>query len=352
MGREAGSMETCLCFDAATGKRIWRHAYSTSYMPPDPRAGAGPKATPTVDGDRVYMLGLGGMFTCLETETGRVLWKHDFGKEYWGVEKDAEGVDTYFPPCGATASAIVEGNLVIVPVGGKKGGSFAAFDRNTGSVLWKALAERSSYGSPMIAEIAGSRQLIGFTGLRMVGLNLSDHSLAWELPFPAMFEQTITTPVLWKDLVIVTGEQKPAIALRITREQNRSVAKEVWNNPDLKAYLTSPVVFKDHMVGADSMTKRLVCIDLASGKTVWTSPRLPGYISLVVAGDRLLVMTSGGELVQVKCDTTKYEEIGRWKLSSTGDVWSHLAIVGSKLFVKDKESLLCFDLKPRTASVK
>src|SRR6185503_10558581 len=108
MGREAGSMETCLCFDAATGKRIWRHAYSTSYMPPDPRAGAGPKSTPTVDGDRVYMLGLGGMFTCLETETGRLLWKHDFGKEYWGVEKDAEGVDTYFPPCGATASAIVE----------------------------------------------------------------------------------------------------------------------------------------------------------------------------------------------------------------------------------------------------
>lgn len=110
MGREEKNQETCLCFDAQTGSRLWRHAYQTSYIPPDPRAGNGPKSTPTVDGDRVYMLGLGGMFTCLDAKTGKLLWSHDFQKEAWGVEKDMDGVDKWFPPCGNTASAIVEGD--------------------------------------------------------------------------------------------------------------------------------------------------------------------------------------------------------------------------------------------------
>src|SRR6185369_8644593 len=125
---------------------------------------------------------------------GRVLWKHDFRAEYWGVEKDEEGVDKWFPVCGNAASAIADGQQVIVPVGGKKAGAFVAFNRSTGSVIWTVLPERSSYGSPIIAQLAGVKQLIGFTGLRLVGLDASSHSQLWELPFPAFFEQTITTP--------------------------------------------------------------------------------------------------------------------------------------------------------------
>lgn len=352
MGRDPNSMETCLCFDASTGKPIWKHAYSTSYHPPDPRAGDGPKSTPTFDRDRVYFLGLGGMFTCLDAATGKELWKHDFAKEYFGVEKDMDGVDSWFPPCGNAASAIVEGNTVIVPVGGKKGGSFAGFDRQTGEVVWKALAERSSYGSPMIADLAGFHQLVGFTGLRMVGLNLSSHTLLWEKPFPAMFEQTITTPIIWKDRVIVTGEQKPTFALSVAPKAGERLleVKELWSNPDLKAYLTSPIVFKDHLVGVDSMGHRLVCIDLASGKTDWTSPRVTGYVSLVTAGDRILAMTSSGEMIMVRADAASYEELGRWKLSSAGDVWSHLAMAGGKLYIKDKQSLICYDLSAKTTA--
>lgn len=348
MGRDEGSMETCLCFDAQSGKPLWRHAYHSDYVPPDPRAGNGPKSTPTVDGDRVYMLGLGGMFHCLDSSTGRVLWKHDFNRECWGVEKDTDGVDSWFPPCGCAASALVDGSQVIVPVGGKKVGALAAFDRTTGALIWHALPERSSYGSPIIANLAGIRQLIGFTGLRMASLDLAGHSVLWQLPFPAMFEQTITTPVIWKDLVIVSGEQRPTVALRITRSGAGVVSKEVWQNPDLKAYMTSPVIFGDYLVGGDSVGKRLVCVDLATGVTKWTSPRILGHISLMAAGDRILALSSRGELTMLKADASSCQELTKWKVGETGETWAYPALAGGRLYIKDKDHLLCYDLNTRS----
>src|ERR1044072_6328575 len=101
------------------------------------------------------------------------------------------------------------------------------------------------------------RQPVGSRGLRMVGLDPASHKLLWELPFPAMFEQTITTPAIWKDLVVVTGEQKPAIGCRITRSGDKIEATKAWTNSDLKAYLTSPVIFGNSLVGADSASHQL-----------------------------------------------------------------------------------------------
>jgi outer membrane protein assembly factor BamB len=343
MGREKNE-ETCLAFDAQTGSRLWRHAYVSDYVPPDPRAGSGPKSTPTVDGDRVYMLGLGGMFNCLDAKSGAVLWSHDLRKEAWGVEKDEEGVDKWFPVCGYASSVLADGNQVIVAVGGKKVGALAAYDRKSGKLLWHAIPERSSYGSPMVADLAGRRQIIGFSGLRMVSLDLAGQEKFWELPFPAMFEQTITTPVLYKDMVIVSGEQKPTIALRVANKDGKIEQKEAWTNSDLKAYMTTPVVFGDHMVGADSAGRRLVCVDLATGTTKWSSPRMVGHISLVVAGDKILTLTSKGELIVVAADAKEYKELAKWKVSEVGETWAYLAVAGSKVYVKDKEKLICFDL--------
>lgn len=233
---------------------------------------------------------------------------------------------------------------MIVPVGGKKVGALAAFDRKNGKLLWHALAERSSYGSPMIADLAGTRQIIGFTGLRLVGLGLQDHKALWELPFPAMFEQTITTPVVYKDLVVVSGEQKPTLGLRVTSEGGKLTQKEVWKNPDLKAYLTSPVAFGDYMIGADSAGHRLVCVSMIDGTTKWTSPRMVGHISLIAAGDKVLALGSKGDLFVMAADASAYKELAHWTVSTVGDTWSYPALAGGKLFVKDKENLICFEV--------
>jgi outer membrane protein assembly factor BamB len=345
LGREEAGKESCLCFDAETGKPLWRVTYPCAFQPPDPTAGKGPNGTPTVDKDRVYMLGLGGMFHCLDTQTGQVLWKHDFAQEYWGVEKTSDGDDAWFPVCGASASALVVGEQVIVPVGGKKAGAFTAFHRKTGAILWKALNDRSSYASPLVADLAGTRQVVGFTGLRMVGLDFNSQKLLWEFPFTALFEQTIISPVLWRDRVIICGEAKPTVALELAKEGDKIGQKVAWRSADLSAYMATPVVVKNHLIGFDQRSKQLVCLELETGKTIWRSPRIGRiYVSLVVAGDRILALNDSGDLHLLEANPKTYTPLGQWKVSEAGGTWSYLGVAGSRLYIKDKEHLLCYDL--------
>ncbi|MDX1931825.1 MAG: PQQ-binding-like beta-propeller repeat protein [Capsulimonadales bacterium] len=345
MGRDTSGNEVCYAFDAATGKPLWSHRYPSTFEPPDPTAGKGPNSTPTVDKDRVYMLGLGGMFHCLDVKTGRVLWKHDLEAEYWGVEKDAVGQEAWRPVCGASASALVDGREVIVPVGGKKAGAFAGFDRATGRLLRKSLDDRSSYASPLRGELAGVSQIVGFTGTRMVGLDARNRNLLWEHPFKAMYEQTIITPVLRKNQVIVCGEARPTVALEIANENGKWTAKTAWQNADLSAYLTTPVVFGERLLGYDQKTRRPVCIDPATGTTVWTGPRIGRmFMGLTVVGDRILALSDSGELLVLEANPQEYKEIGRWKLAAPGTIWSLPALVGNRLYIRDQESVTCFEL--------
>ena len=118
-----------------------------------------------------------------------------------------------------------------------------AFDKHTGKLVWKSLPDRSSYASPLVTELAGVRQVVGFTGLRMVGVEASGGKLLWDLPFPSEFEQTSVTPVLWKDLVVVNGEYRPAVALRIRNEGGQVVKDVAWRNKDLRTYLVTVTGF-------------------------------------------------------------------------------------------------------------
>ncbi|HEY3787252.1 MAG TPA: PQQ-binding-like beta-propeller repeat protein [Urbifossiella sp.] len=343
LGR-VGKNERCLAFDADSGKELWKLEYAEPFVPPDPTAGKGPNSTPTVDGDRVYMLGLGGMLHCLDTAGGKILWKHDCNKEYWGVKVSFLG-DSWFPPCGAAASPMVDGTNVIIPIGGAKAGAFTSFDRKIGAIVWKALEDRSSYASPTIASPGGVKQVIGFTGTRMVGLRYSDRELLWDLPFKTRFEQTIISPVVWRDLVIVSGESKPTTALSITETGGKVTKQTAWTSDDLKSYLTTPIVFSDHLLGYDTRTSRLVCLNLETGETAWTSPRVTGkYHSLVRAGDAIFCLNSEGELTVMKASTKDFEELTKWTIAEKG-TWAHLAIAGNRLYVKGKENLYCYELR-------
>ena len=353
LGRKSGDREVCFCFQAATGKLLWEHAYAAPYQPVlGDSSGKGPKSTPTVNGDRVYTVGVSGLFHCLEADTGRVLWKHDFTAEYWGVEKDSEGHDAWSPCCGAAASPLMDGDRVIVPVGGHKAGALTAFDRKSGAIVWKALTDRGSYASPVLARLPGGRQVVGFTGLRMVGVDAANGTLRWEFPFKAGFDQTILTPVIWKDLVLVGGEKRATIALKIEASDGRAACRVAWENKDLRSYLTSPVVFRDHLVGLDNSRNRLVCIDLATGRTAWTRRGYEGegeiaYASLVVAGEQLLVLRGDGSLDVLEANPERYVRRARWRVGEAGKTWSHLAVAGSRLFLKDREWLKCYELVGR-----
>jgi outer membrane protein assembly factor BamB len=339
---EPNDQETCLCLDAGTGREIWKVGYHAPYKPPDPTAGLGPKSTPTVDGDRVYAYGVAGMLHCLDAKSGDVIWKIDCQKEYWGVEKDAEGDDAYATPCGAASSPLIDGDQLILPVGGKKAGGMTSFNKRTGKILWKSMEDRSSYASPLAADMVGLHQVIGFTGLRMVGLRASSGELLWELPFPAQFQQTSVTPVLWKNLVIVNGEKRPAIGLRLSSKGTKVSTEIAWKNKDLRTYLVTPVVYQDHLYGLNSR-EQLACVDLASGDTAWQDGTFDDFVSLVRVDDRILVQCRNGNLHVVAANPQRYKVLATYEVSAQGGVWSHLAVDGSRLYVKDKSRLYCYD---------
>ncbi len=342
---DAKGNERCLCLDAHTGKQLWEISYPCTFEAPDRTAGKGPNATPTVDQDRVYFFGLGGMLTCVEIETGKILWQHDCQKEYWGIIKTNEGDDAWFPPCGASASPLVDGVTVIVPIGGKKAGAITGFDRNTGKLVWKALEDRSSYASPIIASLGGVKQIVAFTGTRMVGLRHSDRELLWDYPFPTKYEQTIVSPVVWKDLVILGGEAKPTVALKLARDGDKVKKEVAWKSEDLRMYLTTPVVFMGHLIGFDHRMSRLVCLKLDNGETVWTSPNLATKnLTLVVAGNALFALTLEGDLLVMKASKEEFTQLAKWKVGERG-TYAHLALAANTLYVKGPEKLVCYELK-------
>jgi len=167
----------------------------------------------------------------------------------------------------------------------------------------------------------------------------------WDHPFPTRYEQTIVSPVVWKDLVVFGGESKSTVAVKLTKDKT-GVKKEVaWKSDDLKMYVSSPVPFGDSLIGFDFRTGKLVCVKFTDGSTAWTSPALGAkHVSLVLAGDVLLTLTLDGELRVAKVSADEYSELAKWRVAEKG-TYAHLAVVGNTLFVKGPETLLCYEVK-------
>jgi outer membrane protein assembly factor BamB len=219
------------------------------------------------------------------------------------------------------------------------------FDRATGKLLWKALDDRSSYASPITASPGGVKQIVAFTGTRMVGLRHSDRELLWQQPFKAHYEQTIICPVVWKDRVIVGGEQRATFAVKLTQDGSKIKKEQVWKSDDLKMYLTTPIVLNDHLIGYDHRTGKLVCLSLEDGSLAWTSPAFGvKHLTFLAAGNTLLILTLDGYLTIAKVSANGYEQVARWKVSEKG-LWAQPALAGNRLLVKGPEDLMCFELK-------
>jgi outer membrane protein assembly factor BamB len=346
MARQEGR-EVCLCLRADTGEEVWRHAYEQPFLPhPSAQAaGSGPKSTPAVNGDRVYMLGVDGKLHCFDAPTGRLLWQHDLAAEFWGVEKDEEGLDPWRPVFGVSASPLVDGGRVVLPVGGKKAGGVTAFDKRTGRLVWRALEDRASYASPVAAGLAGVHQVVAFTGRRLVGLGAASGQLLWDFPYDIPYGETIVTPVVWGNLVVACSANKPAVALRIEQRAGKFQRALAWQNKALRSSMSTPVAYGGHLYGlADG--GRLVCIELTGGKTAWAGGSFGTYASLVVASGQLLVLGTNGELHVLEPTPRAFTPRARLALSEAGETWAHLAVSGSRLFLKDKRHVLCYEFKP------
>lgn len=340
--------EAVRCIDGATGKPIWRAAYAAPFTasPNARRHGTSPKSTTAVTDGRVFAFGITGVLTALDAADGRILWQRDLATEYRSS-----------PLFGVAASPLVEDGVVVLPVGHKEGrGALMAFRVETGETAWKAFEDGPSYGSAIAAELAGVRQAIGFTAKHLVGAALADGTELWSYPFELPWDETIVTPLVWKGNVVFAGRDDGGTrAIRLRREGDgddrgdrdrqgaRLAVEELWVQEDAPVYMSSPVIRGDRLYAIEHGTGRLICLRLDDGSIAWKEGRHGDYASLVLAGDRILILASSGTLSVVDAASDAYREVASWKVSEK-PTYAHLVVSGSRLLVRDAESVMAFDL--------
>lgn len=351
--------ERVLSFDAASGKPLWQRTNPVDFDPHSVgrQHGNGPKATPIADGVRLYTLGIAGWLQCLDAATGNVVWQVHLPAQFGQVQplrgKRAQVVGTDHvlvpidngqgapvPLFGYTGSPLLVGPRLVLEVGGTRGGTVMAFDAATGKPQWQALNENVAYSSPIAATIDGVTQIVALTGPRVVGLSAESGTLLWSHPFQIQYDESISTPVVAGELVLVTGDRKPLTALRIARQGSQWTKSVAWENRDLSSYLSTPLVFDGHVYGMND-GGQFVCVRLADGKTVWTGGDDGFYCNPVLIGRRLVGLNERGLLQIVAAAPEKFERVGQYSLTAAA-TWSVPACVGPVLYVRDEKAVRCF----------
>ena len=345
-----GEEEVVLALAASTGKELWRHAYSVPYVPETSalQYGPGPKSTMLADGGSVYSFGIRERLLALDAKSGVVRWEKSFEDIY----------DPPYPEWGTAASPLLEGGLLIVPIGNTTRGTgeahiaqgaLVAYDKTTGKEVWRADGA-PAYSSPMAFTIGGVRQVVTQGDDAFFGVRASDGELLWSTEFETAFDQNSVTTTLYKDMLILSGYQLGTAALRVEPPKGDEAwtVTEVWKTTQAELYMDSPVRVGDRLYfRSNKKAGSFVCLDASTGEIVWQSRgRWAAYSSVIAAGDRLLALTDGAELKVIATDPEAYRELASWEVA-TSTTWSHLALSGSRVYVKDEENLASFDLAAR-----
>ena len=321
--------EIIAAYDVDSGKQLWQQGVDAPYtMNPAATAhGPGPKSTPAIADGRVFTLGITGIFSAHDLATGKLLWR-----------KNAPPTP---PDFGTASSPIVDAASVIAFLGGQNAGALTAMNAATGTVKWEWKGDGPGYSSPIIATLAGMRQVIVQSQTKLVGVSASDGRLLWETPIKTPYEQNSVTPIIVNGLVIYAGLENPTIALRVTANQGKgwSVAP-AWRNEDVSMYMSSPAAAGNELFGLSNKSRgQFFAIDTATGKTLWTTKgREAENASIVRAGEYLLLATTNSELIVARTNAARYEEVKRYSVADSA-MWAHPAFAGRTIIVKDVNTL-------------
>ena len=310
--------ERILALDEGTGDVLWTHDWPAAYRNLQFSYATGPRATPTVDGDRVYVAGAGGMLLCLEAATGRVVWSHDAVAEY----------DTTIPVWGVASAPLVEGDLVIYIVGGEPDALVVAFDTQTGAEVWRAIdvVMEMGYGQPIIYDAGGVRQLIIWHPSAVSSLNPATGEVYWDEAWDVQGSMTVTTPVKSDNYLFFTQFYGGSLMLRL--DTDRPAAERLWQvagsseMPDgtaaLHSLITTPIVEGDYIYGVGSYGE-LRGLDATTGDRLWASDQMTvqrrwGAAFMVRHGNRYFVNNDAGDLILAQFTPEGYVELDRTKL--------------------------------------
>ena len=326
--------EVMRALDAATGKTIWETTYNATYKP-NPAAtrthGTGPKSTPTFADGRLYTLGMSGLVTAFDAASGKLLWQTALPK-----------TETLYH---TAMSPIVDRGLVIVHVGGHNDGALTAFDARTGAAKWAWTGDGPAYGSPIIVELGGTRQVITMTQENLVGVAAADGALLWKRPYSVRATRNAVTPIVHNQIVIVSGLGMPVSGFRVINRAGQWSTEDVWVNNDTTMDMSTGVVIGNSLYGFSPRNSgQYFAIDANTGQTQWLSePRQGENAAVVRAGDLWFALNTEAELKVARANPKQFEILKTYDLADSA-TWAQPVLSGQRVFIKDLSSVSLWTL--------
>jgi len=349
--------ERALALDEKTGRVLWTREWDVNYTGLMGTYATGPRATPTVDGDRVYFLGAKGALLCLDARTGEVIWQKDFVADY----------DTHVPVWGMTGAPLVDGDRVIAVVGGQPNAKVMAFDKRTGRELWRALPADSEpgYAAPLLIEAAGRRQVIIWHAAALAALDPGTGRLLWEQPLRANNGLVVATPVLAGSRLFISAFYNGPMLLDVSAPAARLLWKGASSSEiktdGLHSLISTPVIDGDYIYGICSYGQ-LRCLNAKTGERIWETLDATreqarwstGHI--VRHRDRYFISNDRGDLILARLTPQGYQEISRTDLirptSKPGNRrereavnWSHPAYANRHIVARNDQEILSASLE-------
>ena len=352
-----GDKDTLCAFDAASGKQLWRHQADSLYKgqmpgPAMARDWTGTRASPVIEGDRIYTYGFRGDLVCRERAGGKVVWHTNVVTE----------TGTKPITWGQGSNPLIDGDVIYVQ-GGINGPAAVCVDKKTGKVLWQSEnlppdeskedpddygrgeTDKGGYAQPVLVDVRGTKQLIVFAGEALWAFNPKTGKTIWGHPWQTEYDVNAATPIYHDGRLFITSAYGRPPARCAQFELSPSGAKVVWTNNQLTAKYQPPILDDGHLYGNSEGAVR--CLRWSDGRTVWTATdRIQQGGSLVrVAPDKLIMFSDTGKAVLARATPRGYEKLGEFQaVERTGNAWSTPLVYRGKMYVKGRNDLVCYDI--------
>jgi outer membrane protein assembly factor BamB len=318
--------EYALSLDAATGKTRWRVPVGPIFKDGN---GDGPRAAPTVEGERVYVLGSRGRLAALDRDSGEAAWTVDF----------AEAFESELPIWAFTSAPLVEGELHVMEAGGSGERAIAALDKRSGEVRWTAQGATIAYSAPIALDLGGRRQLVFLLKEKLVALDPDGQEL-WSFPWASDGGIKPALPVFLPPDQVLAGASYDIGAVLVKIGANGTSAEEVWSSRFMRTHINTAVALGDHIYGFDTGTLR--CLDARTGERDWAKRGL-GKGSLIYADEMFIILSERGKLVLAEATPERYRELAAHQVLE-GRCWTAPSLANRQLYLRNHTELVRLDL--------